>query len=224
MLPTTKTTIKKDFLTTRVCLVGNAKVGKSTFASQLGDSVIFAATEDGHNFLEVFKVDIKSWQDFSKMVTDLTTTKHNFKTVCVDVIDKLIDFAEAEICARNKVQFIKDIGFGAGYTATKRLLLGELQKITDNKLGLTIITHAKEREFKQEATSFTAMATSMGRSYEESVLGMMDLILYCYVNSAGKRMARTKPNKYVIACGDRSNKLPEVMELDAKKVIEIING
>ena len=222
MLPTTKTKPKTDFLTTRTCIVGNPKVGKSTFASELGEGVIFAATEQGLDFLSVYKSDINSYADFTKFVQAITTTKHEFHTVVIDVMDKLIEMAEAQICAINKVQFIKDIPYGAGYTATKRLILADLEKISNAGLGLTLLTHAKEKEYKQESISYTAMATSLPKSYEEPILGLCDLILYCYIDASGKRMLRTKPNKYVLCAGDRSTKLPEKMEMNAKLVIETL--
>lgn len=223
-LPTQKTKPKTDFLTTRTCIVGNPKVGKSTFASNLGPGVIFAATEQGLDFLSVFKKDINTYADFTEMVKELTTTKHNFHTVVVDVIDKLIEKAEAHICTVNKVQFIKDLPYGAGYTAVKRLIVNDLEKITNSGLGLTLITHAKDREFKTESIAWTATATSLSKSYEESILGLCDLILYCYIDSNNQRMIRTKPNKYVMCAGDRSTKLPEKMPMNAELVIETLKG
>lgn len=222
MLPKQKTQPKNDFLKTITCIVGNPKVGKSTFASQLGDGVIFAATEQGLDFLSVYKYDIKKYTDFQEMVKLLTTEKHEFHTVVIDVVDKLIERAEEHICNINKVQFIKDMAYGAGYTAVKRLIMADLEKIVKHGLGLTLITHAKEKEFKQESISYTAMGTSLSKSYEEQILGLCDMILYCYIDTSGKRMIRTKPNKYVLCAGDRSTKLPEKMEMNAQLVIETL--
>lgn len=222
MLPIKKSEVKTDFLRTVTCIVGNPKVGKSTFASQLGDKVLFAATEQGLDFLSVYKCDIKTYADFSKMVNELTTAKHDFHTVVIDVVDKLIELAETQICQANKVQFIKDMAYGAGYTAVKRLIMSDLEKIIKHGLGLTLITHAKEKEFKQESIAYTAMGTSLSKSYEEQILGLCDLILYCYIDTNGKRTIRTKPSKYVLCAGDRSTKLPEKMEMDAKLVIETL--
>lgn len=222
-LPTQKTTIKNDFLTTKVCIVGAPKVGKSTFASQLGDNAVFLATEKGHDFLSIYKVDIENFEQFANAIHDLTATKHNFKTVVIDVMDKLIEICEAEICKRNKVADIKDLAYGAGYSATKKLMMPMLEKIVNANLGLIFITHGKEKEYKQENISWTAMGTSIPKSYEEQILGMCDLILYAYIDSTNKRMIRTKPNKYISCAGDRSTRLPEKMEMDAQLVQKYLN-
>jgi len=223
-LPTTKTKPKTDFLTARVAIIGPPKIGKSTFASQLGDGVIFAATESGLDYLEVFQTKIDKYEDFANMVTELTTTKHQFKTVVIDTIDKLIEKAENLICQRNKVPFIKDMPYGAGYTATKRMIIADLDKLTAAGLGYSLIGHCKEKEFMTESIKYTAMATSLGKSYEESVLGQVDFIFYCYSDSSKQRKILTKPTKYVQCAGDRSTKLPEKMDMNAQLVIDILKG
>lgn len=222
MLPTTKTALKTDFLKARVCIVGSPKTGKSTFASQLGENVLFLATESGLDFLSVYKTDINQWTDFENAVKELKLGKHKFTTVVIDVMDNLIEMCEAEICKRNKVEYLKDIAFGAGWTASKRMLKHYMEEITDMGLGLTTITHTKNKEVKQEVISWTALGTSMSASYEEMILGMTDLILHVYINQAGQRMIRTKPTKFIQCAGDRSGKLPETMPLDAKLVIETL--
>jgi hypothetical protein len=224
MLPTKKTEIKSDATTSTIAIVGNPKVGKTTFASQLDENVIFAATESGHDYLSLYKVDIKTFEDFEKMIASLATDKHQFKSVAIDTIDNLIEMAERQICEKNKVQFIKDIPFGAGYTATKKLVTTSLVKIQSLGLGVIIITHAKEKEYKQENISYTAMGTSISKSYESAILGFCDFILYCYIDNQNKRMVRTKPSKYVLCAGDRSTKLPEKIEMDAKQILQIIKN
>lgn len=222
-LPNTKSTVKSNFLNAKTLIVGAGKTGKSTFASQLGENVLFLATEQGLDYLEVFKIDIKTYKDFQDAIQVLTTTKHSYKTICIDILDKLIEMAENEVCARNKVPAIKDMAYGSGQVATKKLIFTDLDKLNNAGFGIIMICHQREKEFKTEAISWTAMGTSLSKSYDDAFLGFVDLILYVYANSSGKRMLRTKPNKYCMAAGDRSNKLPEVMELDAKKVLEIFN-
>lgn len=220
MLTKTRSTIEKGYDGKNVCLVGNPKVGKSTFASQLGDSVYFAATEAGHKFLEVYKSDINKFQDFEQLVNDLLTEKHPFTTLVIDVFDKLYELAQDEICVRNKVKSISDVPFGAGYSAARKLITSNVLKLNQKKIGVTFITHSKEKEIKQDAVTWNAVATSMPDSVEKEILAMCDFIFFCYSDKDGKRLIRTKPNKFVTAAGDRSKNLPEIMPLDAKLVLE----
>jgi hypothetical protein len=227
-LPTEKTKIKTIFENVNICLVGNPKVGKTTFASYLnsdGDSrVLFLATEKGHDFLEVFKVDIDTFKSFGSVMTSLLNEEHNFKTVVIDVVDRLYEYMEEEICKRNGVKTISDIPYGSGYSAVRKLFLQYFDSLNKKGISVVFITHAKEKEFRGENVSWTAMGTSLGKAIEESLLGMCDLVLYCYIDRSGKRMTRTKPNKFVICAGDRSNRLPEVMEMNPVKLLTYLHS
>lgn len=221
-IATVKSSVTNDYKALNVCIVGNAKVGKSTFASQLGDNVYFAATEAGHKFLSVYKSDIYKWDDFANLVTELTTTKHEFKTLVIDVVDYLVEMAEAEICIRNKVKAISDVPMGGGYSATRKLLMYEFTKLNAYGIGITFITHAKEKEYKSDSISWTAMGTSLSDTTEKKLLGFCDVILYAYVDKDKKHKVRTKPTKNIMCAGDRSGKLAEIMDLDAKQIMEAL--
>lgn len=228
MLPKEKTKTKQTFENINICLVGNPKVGKSTFASKLTNEnqgeTLFLATEKGHDFLEIFKVNVNSFKDFEETMMSLGKEAHNFKTVVVDVVDRLYEMIEDEVCKRNGVKKISDIPFGSGYSMVRKAFLHYMELL--NRLGISIIfiTHAKEKEYKGDNISWTAMGTSLSRSVEESVLGLCDLILYCYIDRNNKRMMRTKPSKFVICAGDRSAKLPETMEMDSLLLIKKLKG
>jgi hypothetical protein len=238
-LATKKTTIKDNFLTTRTMITGLPKTGKSTFASELGEGVYFLATEKGHEYLEVYKSDINHIKDFHNAVDELIATKdsHQFRTIVVDVLDKLMKLAEEEICTRNaipkkvgnetvmEVPSINNIGggFGEGQKAAMKLVMPYLDKLYSAGFGVTLICHPKEKEYKKELMSWTAMGLNMGMSYEKVFTAWVDLMLFAFINQNGERMLRTKPNKYVECAGDRSKKLPETMPLDAKAVMAVMS-
>lgn len=219
-LATAKSTIKKDYSNLNVCIVGAPKTGKSTFASQLGDNVYIAAFEPGYHFLEVFKSDIGKWQDFENMVTALHTEKHTYKHLVIDTIDIMYGYAEDEICKRNKVDKITDLPYGSGFKATKKLIMNELDRVNKLGMGITFISHVKEKEYIKDNIKWTGIGTSMSASVEEQILGLCDLILFCYIDKDGTRKIRTKPTKFVQCAGDRSNKLPELMPMNPKAVME----
>ena len=217
-----KSKIKTTYSGLNIAIVGPPKIGKTTFASKLGDQVYFAATEKGHDFVEIFKSEIGTWKDFEDLVNALTNEAHEYKHLVIDIFDRIHELAQREICARNKVKEIGDMPFGAGYSASKRLLIGELERINKIGIGITFITHAMEKEIKKDSITWTAVTTSMSKSIEEKILGMCDIILFCYMDKNGNRMARTKPTKYIQCAGDRSGKLPETMLLDPKLVMALL--
>lgn len=221
MLATSKSKIKQGFKAMITLIVGAPKIGKTTFAAQLGDDVYFLAGEKGYDHQEIMVTDVTTYNILVAAVDALT--KSSYKTVVFDTIDKIVEVIENEVCIRNKVQAMKDIAYGAGQVASRKMLFAEFDKLRNAGIGIVMTTHQKEKEFKTEAISWTAMGTSLGKSYEEAILGYCDLILYSYKNSADVRMIRTQPNKYIQCAGDRTGKLPATMELNAKKVMEILN-
>lgn len=227
MLPKEKTKAKSSFENINVCLVGNPKVGKTTLASKLvtneKSKILFLATEKGHDFLDIYKVDIASFSDFDKAIQSLTKETHDFSTVVIDVFDRLYEFLEEEICKRNGVKIISDIPFGSGYSATRKIFINYIESLNKKNISVIFITHSKEKEYKGDNVSWTAMGTSLSRTVEETLLGMCDLILYCYMDRSGKRMIRSKPSKFVICAGDRSTKLPDTLEMDPVKLMSFFN-
>lgn len=221
-LATAKSIVKTDYQNLNVTIVGAPKVGKSTFASQLGGGVYVAAFEPGYHFLEVFKSDISKWQDFENLVTSFHTEKHSFKHLVIDTVDIMHGYAEDEICRRNKVDKITDLPYGSGFKATKKLMMNELDRLNKLGMGITFITHTKDKEFTKDNIKWSGIGTSMSASVEEQILGLCDLILFIYIDKDGSRKIRTKPTKWIQCAGDRSNKLPELMPLDAKLVMETL--
>jgi AAA domain len=206
-LATAKSTINHNYQTMNVLITGSPGVGKSTFASQLGDNVYILDFEYGYKHLSVFKSDITSWNDFENAVTAFHTDKHNFKHVVIDVVDTLHQFAENEICKRNKVEAINLIPFGAGYKATKRLMMDEFRRINNLGIGITFVTHEKTKEHNEGSITYNAKWTSLSDSVEDMIFGMCDIAFYCDIDKDKKRIARTQPNKWIKCAKDRSNKL-----------------
>lgn len=221
-LATAKSTTNKNYQQLNVLITGSPGIGKSTFASNLGDDVYVFDFEYGYDHLSVFKSDITSWQDFENNVTLLHTQKHNFKHLVIDVVDTLHQFAEAEICKRNKVEAINLLPFGSGYKATKTLMMNEFRRINNLGIGITFVTHEKTKQDTEANITYNVKWTSLSDSVEDMIFGMCDVAFYCDVDKDKKRFVRTQPSKYVKCAKDRSNKLPEIMPLDAKLVMETL--
>jgi hypothetical protein len=220
-LATEDSVIETNYTALNICIVGAPKIGKSTFASQIGEdgSVYFAATEKGLSFLKVRKTDVVSWKVFAEMSQALQAQK-KYKHLVIDVIDNLYEMASEYVCDLNKVKSISDLPFGSGWTLVKKIMISEFQKLNNAGIGITFITHTKDKEIKKDSIVWTATCTSMPNSIEEKILGMCDLILFCYMNKNSHRMMRTKPSKWIHAAGDRSGKLPEEMPMDAKQLLK----
>jgi len=222
-LPTAKTKPKTDFAKMNTLIFSNPKVGKSTFCSQI-PGALFAPTEEGLNYLEVNRVPlITKWSEILYLGQLLSKEPHDFKTVVVDTVDQLYQRAEEYICQVEGVKKVADIPMGAGYGMVKKEFIRVMTRFNSLGLGLVFTSHSKLREVKTKTLTYTMMDTSLSPGASQAICGFMDHILYAYIDEKGQRLLRTKPTKYINA-GDRSGKLPEVMQFSYDVFINHFNS
>lgn len=217
-LPLEKTAIQTDFTKYKFLLYGMPKIGKSSLSAQFPNT-IFAATEAGHSFLSIYKKDILTWNDFRELAKDLTTTKHNFKMIAIDIVDNLYKMCEQFVCEKNSVAHPSDLAYGKGFNLVKDEFTRVINYLGNFGFGFIFISHAKEKEIKTKTQTWTAMGTTMNNQSEGFVCGLSDFIFYLYQNDKGERMMRTKPDKYILA-GSRGLDLPNPMALDFNELLK----
>lgn len=220
ILPTQKTPPRADIQDMTVLLWGKNKYGKSTFASR-ADGALFLATEPGLNHLETFQVPIGTWDEMLQACAEISAGGHPFKTIIVDTVDNAYRMCAEHVCKKHKIEHESDLGYGKGYALINNEFYRVLNKLALLPYGLFMISHAQEREFETARGKIMRTVPTLPDKARKLVLGMVDLILYCDLevttDDAGKqqvrRVIRTKPNASYDA-GDRTGRLPEVLDLD----------
>lgn len=212
-LPKEKSKIDKSLNSQNYLIYGPPKVGKTTLASNFPNT-IFAATEAGHKHVEIFKVDCNDWDTVRNLGAALANSDHQFKTLVIDIADYFFKHCQDWVCKKNGVQAPADLPYGKGFSLVKDEFIRVVNRFNQIGISLVFISHAKEREMKSKTATWTFMGTTMPGTAENVVSGMCDIILYCYTNSEGQRVMRTKGTQYILA-GDRTKPgLPEIMPLD----------
>ena len=230
LLPTQKTPPKPDLADLTVLTYGPTKIGKSELCSH-AEGALFLSTEPGLNSLEVFQVPIRSWDELLAACAELAEGKHEFKTVIIDTIDNSYRMCAEYICRKFKVEHEADLSYGKGYS----LIQGEFQRVL-NKLafmpyGLFLISHSQNVEIETRTGKYTKIVPTLPEKARKIVLGLVDMILYCDIETTSgpdnrtlaRRVMRTKPSLYYEA-GDRTGRLPEVIDLDYARFIEAYNA
>jgi hypothetical protein len=211
-------------------IIGEPKCGKSTFASKFPNA-LFLATEAGTKFLEVNQLTddngepiiIKTWKEFCEAVKLVCTTQHDFKTVVIDVVDNAYEMCARQILAENGWKSESEGEWGAGHSMVRREFKRIIDALLGSGLGVVFITHTKQMEREDRGVKRMFIDSSLpsgGRGY---VNGASDFIFYCFRDSKGARLMRTKANENFQG-GDRSGLLPEVMPLDYDLMIKYLTG
>ncbi|MHC5055208.1 MAG: ATP-binding protein [Planctomycetota bacterium] len=227
MLPTEKTPAKMSLSDLTVLVHGPAKIGKSELCSH-AEKALFLATEAGLNALEVYQVPISTWNEFLAACGEIARGEHGFKTIVVDTLDNLYRMCSEHVCARQKIQHESDLGYGKGFALVNNEFHRALNKLSLLPYGLFLICHSQEREIETRTGKRTRIVPTLSDKARRMVLGMVDVILYCdaetVVDAQGKaarerRVMRTKPTEAYEA-GDRTGRLPDVIDLDYGKFVE----
>ena len=132
-----------------VLIYGTNNTGKSKVSSLIyPHKTIYLATEKGYNALGGARVlDVLEWNTFRQAVKQLTNKKtfkkmHEvYKTVVVDVADRLPELCSAYICDKNGVSNISDIVWGGGYSQLKTELANQLNKLALSGYLVILICH-----------------------------------------------------------------------------------
>ena len=229
MLPTEKTPPKQNLADLTVLVYGPSKIGKSTWCSQ-AEGAVFLATEAGLNNLEVFQVPITRWEEFLLACREIAEGKHPFRTVVIDTVDNAYRMCADYICAKFKIDHESDLGYGKGYALINNEFHRVLNKLSLLPYGLFLVSHSQEREIETRTGKQTRIVPTLPDRARQMVLAMADIILHCDIemtagpdgSTISRRVMRTKPHVNYEA-GDRTGRLPEVIDLDFSKFLEAFN-
>lgn len=108
------TVISRDLRSKYLLIYGQPKVGKTSFAAQLPNNLIFSF-EIGTNALSgIYALPITKWSDLKIAIKQLEKpeAREKFHTVTFDTVSVAYSLCEKYICAQNGVQSIGDIPYG----------------------------------------------------------------------------------------------------------------
>jgi hypothetical protein len=225
---TTQKTPPKNALSDQTVLVyGPSKFGKTTWCSQ-ADGALFLATEAGLNSLEVYQEPITTWDDLLVKCREIAEGNHPYKTIVIDTVDNAYRLCAEFICAKYKVEHESDLNYGKGWAVVNNEFYRVLAKLALLPYGLFLVSHAQEKEIETRTGKITRIVPTLPDKARKAVLGLVDIILFgdleVVPGADGKqptlrRVLRTKPNTHYEA-GDRTGRLPEVLDLDYRKFAE----
>jgi hypothetical protein len=225
-LPTKKTPPKETLADLTALIFGATKLGKSTWCSH-ADNALFLSTEPGLNSLEVYQVPIKNWDDLLAACGEIAEGNHPFKTIIIDTLDNAFRMCADYICHKFKIEHESDLGYGKGHSLVNSEFQRVLNKLAFLPYGLYLVSHSQSIEIETRTGKYNKVVPTLPDKARKIVLGMVDMILFCDIESVtgpdskvtARRVIRTKPSIYYEA-GDRTGRLPDVIDLEYTKFIE----
>ena len=195
-------------------------VHNSEWCSRAEDA-LFLATEAGLNSLDVFQQPIRTWDDFLGAAKELADGKHAFRTVIIDTVDNAYRMCAEHICQKFKIEHESDLEYGKGYALINNEFYRVLNRLALLPYGLFLVSHSQEKEIETRTGKYIKVVPTLPDKARQIVLGMVDVILFGDLEQtadadgkpAFRRVLRTKPSTRYEA-GDRTGRLPDVLDLD----------
>lgn len=223
------TTISRDLKGKYICLFGNAKVGKTTFACNAPKNLLLAF-EKGYNAISGAKaVDINKWSDLKAVLRQLEKkeAQEMYDTITIDTVGLMWQLCEDYICVANNVTALGDIAWGKGFSMCKREFENCLRKITKLGYGLIIIAHSEKRiEKVDDDNSIEIYSPNIPKRAADIVNQLVDIIGYIGVEFDKKgeshRYLYTRATPTIMA-GSRFPHLPAKIPFGYKELSEALS-
>lgn len=185
------TVITRDLRNKYILIYAQPKAGKTSFAAQIPNNLLFAF-EKGYNALSgVYAIDITKWSDVKAAIKQLEKSeelRNKFQTVSFDTVGIAYNLCEKYICAQQGVQSISDIPWGRGYAMVKTEFEETLRKISMMGLGIILIAHSARRiEVQSDNSELEFFSPDLDKRCYNIVNQLVDIIGYIDVvfNSDG---------------------------------------
>lgn len=137
----------------KMLLYGAPGVGKSVFASKF-PKPFFITTDGNYEWLEDFGAkeedhqQVNSWTEFLKFVHN--NKFDGYDTIVIDLIEDLFKWCESEFCAKNKIDYVGDLGYGKGYRITKDDFFVEMSKLIGLPKHIIFLSHETSQIVKDK--------------------------------------------------------------------------
>lgn len=218
--------VSKDLSGYITYVYGAPKTGKTTLATQMGDSILLAF-EQGYNALPgVIAQDILTWGDMRQTYNQLKKpeVKARFKAVIVDTIDVAADKCKKYICQQNDIEDLGDLGYGKGWTKFKDEFNEIFRGLTQLGYAVFFIGHHKEQTLNTpDGKERIIVRPNLSNSTRETIAGMADIYGYAHQLHADEMSVLTlRDPSGAIECGCRFKYIPNEITLSYDNLVSAI--
>lgn len=173
-LPTEKTPPSESLQDYSILLFGEKKIGKTTLASMFPDNLLLM-TEPGAKSLDVFKMPVRTWKEFKKIIR-LLRKDHRFRTVTVDTVDLLFKLCDAQVCKDLGIDHVSEADWGRGWSAVRDEFTTQMAELMGLEKGVILISHSTEKEIKpRSGPKYDRIQPTMPNTARDICEAMVDI-------------------------------------------------
>ena len=213
-------------------LYGPAKVGKTTFGTQMPGHLLLAF-ERGYNALPgAMAQDIQTWAIFKQVVRQLKTpeAKEKFQSLIIDTVDFAADACQKYVCNQLGIENIGDGGWtNNGWAKYKKEFEGTFRELTQLGYAIVFISHDKEKMIKlKNGTEYQQIGSSLQNSALGIVENMCDIIGYAHPiidnNGETRRVLTLRSFDNTVRCGSRFKYIDAEIDFSYESLKRALNN
>jgi AAA domain len=150
--------------------------GKSTMAAEAPDC-LFIDLDGGLSNLDVMALNPTSFKEILSIVDELLNSKHKYKSLAIDTIDKAEKMLGREIAKKYEKENIVDIGYGKGYDYLAEEFKALLDKLSllREKMNVILLSHTAIKNVKNPAGD-DWIRTQPNMSHDKTLMPMIQAV------------------------------------------------
>ena len=207
-------------------IYGAPKTGKTTLATQMGNSLLLAFEPGYHALPGVIAQDITSWSEMRQVYRELKKpeVQEAYKAIIIDTIDIAADRCKKYICQQNGIEDLGDLGYGKGWTKFKDEFNEIFRGLTQLGYAVFFIGHHKESILTDaNGVSKTVIRPSLSNSVKEVIAGMADIYGYSHqLNKNEMSVLTLRSTDGSIECGCRFKYIEPQITLSYQNLIDTL--
>ena len=163
----------KDITPKTFLIWGESMSGKTYLAKQFPNPIILN-TDGNAKKIDTPSVEIKDFETFIKVVSELETTKHTYETLIIDLIDDIETMLINMICKSAGVEALADIGFGKGFAKFNSVWKNLMMRLSQLPIKVIFISHIVKLTDENDKTY---EAPSLPQKSLNACQGRCDLVI-----------------------------------------------
>lgn len=200
-----KNVVRADLAMYDYILLGESKIGKTTLANSLGNTLygdegillLELGREFGTAHLDCFYEDVPTWDDLEEiidvLVKERNTTFKNTRMIAIDSLDELARLAEEKTIEiyNDSADINKQVssisacfgGFNRGVTYASDLIIKTVFKLKDVGYSLFFIGHVKNKTLVDPVSGveFSQITCTVNKNYFNSIRDKVHVCAVSYV-------------------------------------------
>ena len=199
---------EKDITPTTFFVWGGSMSGK-TFLSRLFPSPIIINTDGNAKKVETPSIEVYDFETFLKILDEIENTKHEYKTIVIDLVDDIKTMVSTYVCKKYGVDDEGEVPYGKGYRDVKMIWQKLMVRLNQLPYYVIFISHIIETSEGNQ----TIEKPSLEQKFYNMCMGRCDMSIKC----------RKVGQNYLQFCDSKRDNYNEE-DIKDKQVLEILKG